>query len=138
MFNAPSDLGKTKIFFKYKTLGGEEQGPFEVVFDPDLALRDSLISSLKQVPGSWAEYTSGRFFLRPISGCSVYKGIYAWDDDKNLDKEFPIIEWDSDNPYAHPPDYKNFLYAPTGTKFIAVQVFFKDGTKSKVRITKSK
>ena len=78
------------------------------------------------------------FYLRPTSGCGVDKVIYAWDNDKILDKEFPIIECDSDNPYAHPPDYINYLYAPTGTKFIAVQVFFKDGTKSKVRITKSK
>tara|TARA_B100000315_G_scaffold200855_1_gene193164 strand:- start:484 stop:2133 length:1650 start_codon:yes stop_codon:yes gene_type:complete len=140
MINAPSDLGKTKIFFKYKALGGEERGPFEVVFDPGSALRDSMISTLKQTPGSWATYRSfqGRdlFYLRPTSGCSVDKVIYAWDNDKNLDKEFPIFECDSDNPHAQPRDYKNYLDAPPGTRFIAVQVFFKDGTKSKVRITK--
>jgi len=142
VINAPPDLGKTKIYFKYKGLGGEEQGPFEVVFDPGSALVDQTISMLKQIPGSWATYRffqeRGMFYLRPTSGCGVDKVIYAWDNDKILDKEFSIIECDSDNPYAHPPDYINYLYAPTGTKFIAVQVFFKDGTKSKVRITKIK
>jgi hypothetical protein len=147
MINAPPDLGKIKIFFKYKALGGEEQGPFEVVFDPGSALRDSMISMLKQTPGSWATYrfrsmaVFGKpdidyFHLRPISGCGVDKVMYAWDDDKNLDKEFPIFECDPDNPHAQPRDYKNYLKAPPGIKFLAVQVYFKDGTKSKVRITK--
>ena len=33
------------------------------------------------------------FWLRPVSGCAIDKVIYAWDDDKNLDKEFPIMEF---------------------------------------------
>jgi len=40
------------------------------------------------------------FNLRPVSGCAVDKVIYAWDDNKNLDKEFPIFECDPDNPLA--------------------------------------
>ena len=76
--------------------------------------------------------------MKAYSGCAVDKLMYAWDNDKNLDKEFPIHKCNPDNPYAKPPGYKHYIYAPPGTKFLAVQVFFKDGTKSKVGITKIK
>jgi hypothetical protein len=32
--NAPPGLGKSKIYFKYTGVKGEEHGPFEIVFDP--------------------------------------------------------------------------------------------------------
>ncbi len=38
--NAPANLGKTKIYFKYTGVKGAEHGPFEIAFDPKKAIHE--------------------------------------------------------------------------------------------------
>jgi hypothetical protein len=38
--DAPANQGKTKIYFKYTGMKGEEHGPFEIAFDPKKAIHE--------------------------------------------------------------------------------------------------
>tara|TARA_B100001013_G_scaffold343118_1_gene270236 strand:+ start:277 stop:2598 length:2322 start_codon:yes stop_codon:yes gene_type:complete len=143
---APASFSKTKIYLKYRDLKGEVHGPFEIVFDQGLTLRDNKIASLKR-SHNWTSYRyfgdvkgmyRDLFYFTTLQShaCGIEKAMYAWNDDKKLDQKLPIQECDPDNPGMVSGNVPSFFDAPPGTNFFAVQVFFKDGTKSKVRIHK--
>ena len=150
-FFAPLDQGKTKIYFKYKGVKGEEHGPFAIDFDPEKALIDYQIAVLKQGSSFLPKYSHRGFDNKHRGGrdifsfsslqsyaCGIDKVMYAFDDDKNLDKEFHIRECDQDNPHGGAgPGGMRHVDGPLGVKFLASQIFFKDGTKSEVQITKA-
>jgi hypothetical protein len=50
--NAPQGLGKSKIYFKYTGVKGEEHGPFEIVFDPVKAHEENCKMLLQQMGSS--------------------------------------------------------------------------------------
>ena len=60
--NAPQGLGKSKIYFKYTGVKGEEHGPFEIVFDPIKAMYEHC-KMLLQTMGSRSKQ------LRDHLGC---------------------------------------------------------------------
>ena len=120
--------------------------PVEIIFDQGLTLRDNQIASLKR-SFNWISYRyfadvkgmyRDLFYFTTLHShtCGIEKVMYAWNDDKNLDQKLPIQECDPDNPGQVSGQVPSSFDAPPGTKFFAVQVFFKDGTKSKVRIHK--
>jgi len=143
---APANFSKTKIYLKYRDLKGEVHGPFEIVFDQFLKLRDNQIASLKR-SYNWTRYRyfadvkgmyRDLFYFTTLQthSCGIEKVMYAWNDDKKLNQKLPIQDCDPDNPRMVSGHVPTSFDAPPGTKYFAVQVFFKDGTKSKVRIHK--
>jgi hypothetical protein len=163
MFNCPLGMMPGgKIYISYKNVQGEMQGPFGIEWSkPGTgAIKSMMAQSMKQMsygarnsPPATYHFNMG-FHLAVFNTvnsqpCEFSKIMYAWDDDKNLDKEFLSANvCDPDNPkrikrrgggdiFDRKGDRS--LEFPSEANFLAVQATFADGTKGKVwKIKKNK
>ena len=155
-FTCPLDMMPgEKIYISYKDMQGEMQGPYGiewskpgqgVIKDERAAFEQSRSSALRIAPPATYRFHMDRHLLYftniDSTPCEVRKVMYAWDDDKNLDKEYhPMNECDPDAPMGIKQGghmgkilgrSTGYLEFPSGANFIAVQITFPDGTKGKV------
>ena len=128
----------TTIQVKYRDAKNELHGPFDVAWDPDERLitafktmmgynRNGLLL-LKQIdPDRVALYFSHILSLR-IALSEIRYG---------LDKDVPDLTWpfppaDPDDPLATGPEVKIYRLVPNQTKFVTLQLVWKDGSKTEV------
>jgi len=136
---APLALHKQMIHFKYKGLRGEMHGPFSILVDPNSAMKKSAKSVLEATPRNWVSYRKydGKemFYFTHLqsSACGIEKALYAYDREANLDQHFPIQACHKESPSKLSESGATWVYPPEGTKYIAVQIHYADGTTSKVQ-----
>jgi len=132
-----SNEGKTVIQVKYTDPRDQEHGPYDLVFDPDLMLVQSMKGMLDMTKTSWLSFRDydGKvllYFTQLLSFRAALDGIRYGLDTDAPDKTFTFSPADPKNPYAVGTDDVIYLEVPQETRFATVQVRFKDGTESEV------
>ncbi|GGB34206.1 hypothetical protein GCM10011316_02890 [Roseibium aquae] len=141
MFELPGNAEAMDIAVKYTDIRGQEQGPFPIRFNPNMALVASQKSILERMPNGWISYQDfdGRrlaYFTHLISyRCAISEVRYGLDTE-TPDQSFEIGECDPDNPHAIPssgPGSTVFTDIPKPTEFMSVQLTYADGSQSQVQ-----
>jgi hypothetical protein len=140
LIELPAHAEKTLLGISYQDIHGKMQGPFEIDFDPEMALVAGQKDLLERLSQSWlayGEYDGGKivYFTALLSyRCALTEIKYSFGNDE-LDQSFPLDPCDPTNPHA--VTAKNgvptiFVAVPKGTEFTAVQLSYKDGTQSEL------
>lgn len=137
-FELPDSTAATSIAIKYLDIRGRETGPFDIRFDPDLALQQGNKQILDQFWTSWIAFdASGNrglvYFTQMLSYRCAIKAVHYSLNGTTLDKEIKMPPCDAKDPYAIPSDYQPYFKVKDDVKSMAVQVTYTDGTKSPVR-----
>lgn len=151
--NLDKDLVKTTFVVKYLDSRDREQGPFSVTFNPQTELIQSQKKILEQLPQAWASFRDydGKTLVY-FSHLFAYRS--AIDEIKyGLDKEQPDTRYrvalltetgvlehhvefgprDPERPGALLEKEMPYFTVPSTTKFITVQLKYKDGTMSEIQ-----
>ena len=127
-----------RIHVKYSDFRNREHGPYVVEFDPERELVTAGRRILKQLPRAWATFRDfdGKtlvYFTHLLSYRSAIKEVrYAIDNEKPTTL-FPLPPTDPKNPLEIPSGAKIFFEVPRDTRFLTVQLKYRDGTTSKVQ-----
>ncbi|MTI44759.1 putative caspase-like protein [Roseibium hamelinense] len=141
MVELPGNAEAMDIMVKYTDIRGEEQGPFEIRFNPNLALIAGQKDILERMPNGWVSYRDfdGKrlvYFTHLISyRCAIDEVQYGLDTD-TPNQSFEIGECDPDNPHAIPskgPGSVVYTDIPKPTKYLSVKLTYADGTQSEVQ-----
>lgn len=130
-----------KLFVKYVDVRGNEQGPFELAFDPESERVRSGKQILEQLPQAWLSFRefNGRslaYFSHLVSYRHAIAEIrYGIDTDKP-DQVFPLKPVDPHKPHTVSADSLIYITVPPATKFVSVQLKYRDGTGSKLQTFK--
>ena len=141
-FELPGNVAeKMTIQVKYTDVHGQEQGPFDIVFDPAGALVAGQKNILERFSTSWISYRdwNGKrlvYFTHLLSyRCAVKEIRYGIDRDEP-DKVFEFPPCDPDNPHAVPVDATGrgiYRAVPKKTRFITVRLVYADGSQSDIK-----
>jgi len=131
---APLSLQKKSIYFKYKDLKGQMHGPFSIAIDPDKEREQSAKRILESTTQNWisSRLFDGKslFYFTHLQqySCAIEKAVYAYDNDLDLKQTLPL------QACGHSKQQTALLslQAPEDTSYMAVQLFYKDHTTSKV------
>lgn len=132
-------VGRTTIAVKYTDVGDEMRGPFEIDFDPDMALVSAQKKMLEMTKNSWVAFRDfdGKvllYFTSLITNrCAISKVAYGIDTGATP-STFPLEPCNAKDPY-NVGDGAIYITIPSNAKYASVQLSFKDGTQSEtVRI----
>ncbi|MCC2110725.1 MAG: caspase family protein [Hyphomicrobiales bacterium] len=140
-FELPGNAERTTIRVKYTDIRGQEQGPFKIIFDPNAELIAGQKDILQRFSTAWISYRDWNkkrlvYFTHLLSyRCALDDVLYGLDTDEP-DKSFAIPACDPSNPHAIPESAIGddiYRAIPKKTRFISVQLVFKDGTRSEVK-----
>ena len=142
MFELSGAAEKQTIRVRYADIRGEVQGPYDIVFDPVLALVAGQKQILEQFTTGWISYRhyNGKllvYFSHLVSyRCSLASVRYGIDSE-TPDREFPLSECNTRDPHsvrtADGRDSKIYMSVPRSTGFMSVQLTYRDGTQSAVK-----
>ncbi|BCG84480.1 hypothetical protein MesoLj113c_05900 [Mesorhizobium sp. 113-3-9] len=137
-FELPGSTAATTIAIRYLDIRGRETGPFDIRFDPDIALQQGDKQILDQFWTSWIAFDSGGnhglvYFTQMLSYRCAIKEVHFSLNGAALDKSLDIPPCDKKDPYAIPYDAKGYFKVADSVKSMSVQVTYTDGTKSPVR-----
>ncbi|MHC5009452.1 MAG: STY4199 family HEPN domain-containing protein [Planctomycetota bacterium] len=128
---------KTIIQIKYTDPRDQEHGPFDVLFDPEVMLVQSMKGTLGMTKNSWLSFRDYDdkvlvYFTHLLSYRAILEEIRYGIDTETPDETFAFSPADPKNPYAVNPDDTIYLEVPKETTFATVQLLYKDGTASEV------
>jgi hypothetical protein len=128
------------ILVKYRNVYGEEEGPYELLFDPMLEALKDVKQTLSSTIGYWLAYGlyDGRllvYFSHLLSRKSMIKEIRYSVDDESLGRNLRFAPDNNVVPSSYNDNEdENPITVPLETKFVAVKIIFKDGTETETRI----
>ncbi len=140
-FELPPNAEPMTLKVSYLDVRGEEQGPFEVSFDPALALVAGQKMILDRFSNGWVTFRDwdGKllaYFTHLVSyRCAIAEARYGVDTD-NPDTVFPLAECDPLNPHsvnAGGKTSKIHITVPKKTKYMSVMLTYRDGTQSDIK-----
>jgi uncharacterized caspase-like protein len=135
-FSLRASTKKTTIYVKYTDIGGETRGPYALTFDPDRALIDAQRKMLDLTRNSWVAFRdfNGRVlvYFTPLlsSRCAIQKVSYGINS-RATPSTFPMPPCNPKEPYSV-GNGRIYIEAPGDSRFMTVQLTFKDGSKSEV------
>ncbi len=136
MFELPGNAEKTVVRVKYRDVRGQMRGPFDLTFDPDLALVAGQKDILERLSTAWIAFPDNKraYFTHLISyRCAIDMITYGVASDMPSEV-FPLPPCDPSNPHAIPRDWNRiFITMPKGAPYLTVQLSYKDGTQSEVK-----
>ncbi|RWQ38312.1 MAG: methyl-accepting chemotaxis protein [Mesorhizobium sp.] len=137
-FELPDSTAAGSIAIKYLDVSGRETGPFDIRFDPEMALQQGNKQILDQFWTSWIAFdASGNrglvYFSQMLSYRCAIKEVHYGLNGAALDKEIKMPPCDPKDPYAIPYDYQPYFKVADSVKSMSVQVTYTDGTQSPVR-----
>jgi serine/threonine protein kinase len=132
----PRGAGHTKIQLRYADIRGNEQGPFEFEFDPAIELVRSGKENLEASTKSWIWYSDRYpliYFTHLVSYRYAIREVRYSLDSEKLDRTLPLPP---DRPAKQPGLIENgdttHIPAPASNRFLAIQLIYRDDTKSKI------
>jgi serine/threonine protein kinase len=136
-FQLPLQTPATTFSVKYQDIRGQWQGPFDLAFDPHSERIRFGKSVLDGFPNLWIVYgdLNGQpiaYFTHLIGHRETLREIRYGIDTEEVDRPFPLAEPDPEKPSSIRPGEKIYVTIPASTKFLAVQLTYRDGTLSKV------
>ncbi|MCP4185572.1 MAG: caspase family protein [Hyphomicrobiales bacterium] len=141
MVELPGNAKATTFSISYLDVRGNEQGPFEVMFDPDLALVSGQKMILDRFSNGWISYRKWQgkqlaYFTHLVSyRCAISKVEYGVDTE-SPNEEFRLEPCDPTKPHSVNSDGKTskiYIAIPKNTEFMSIKLSYKDGTQSEVK-----
>ncbi|MEO0712834.1 MAG: hypothetical protein AAFY37_02865, partial [Pseudomonadota bacterium] len=135
--NLPLGSEPQTILVKYLDRNGNEQGPFEYAFDPDVRFVESAKAILEMTKFSWV---SGRrwddknliYFTHLMTSACGLDGISYGFSETDLGKTWPVPACDENNPGAIGENDQIYLETDESPEAVFIQLTFKDGTQTPV------
>lgn len=132
-FSLKSNTGKTKIQVKYADIGNEMRGPYTLEFDPEKALFDYQKKILGLTKNGWVSFRDfdGKllvYFTQVLSSRCALKEIAYGVNSTSTPSLFEVPECNAKDPFSVPS--KIFVEVPSDSKYLTVQLTYKDGAKS--------
>ncbi len=126
--------GQYAVSIKYTDAKGEEQGPFNFVFDTKKERLLEVKKILAQMNWiSFQKYDNKLlvYFIALLSYRDVIKEIRYSTDNQSLTEIFPMQPWTK----GGIPEMQNDIYinAPLTTKYVCVKLLFSDDTESELK-----
>ncbi|MEP3277129.1 MAG: caspase family protein [Stappiaceae bacterium] len=126
------------IFVKYTDANGQENGPFEIMFNPGLELPTGDKNTLEQTSTGWLSFRDydGKVLLYTTHlqsyACGIKEAYYGLDG-ASVSTKISINNCNTDNPHAVDTDNQDLYFSvPQTTKMVAVKLVYFDGTESEV------
>lgn len=128
----------TVIQVKYRDQKNKLHGPFDVPWDPKEQLIKANKTMMSYSKSNWLILKQidpnrvGLYFSHVLSHRIILQEIRY-----GLNKDVPDLTWkfppaDPDNPIRTGPEVKMYRLVPPNTKFVTLQLFYIDGTKSEI------
>lgn len=139
----PLNSDVTQVFIKYLDVRGNMRGPFELTFSPQRQRAIHGEQMLKGFPRSWISFGESKgqpvaYFTQLLAHRYALSEIRYSVNSDSLDQIFPLPEATDSNPHSASSENRTFIELPGSNKYVAVQLTFADGEKSKVERFESK
>jgi hypothetical protein len=133
-FSLRPNIGKTKIQVKYTDVGNEMRGPYALEFDPEKALFESQKKIIALTKNGWVSFRDydGKllvYFTHLLSTRCALREVTYGVNSESTPSVFEVPECNAKDPFSV-PDTKIFIEVPKNSRYLTVQLTFKDGTKS--------
>lgn len=128
----------TVLHITYTDAQGREVGPYPISFNPDVALFDQQRKTLEMVWPSWVAFTEVRpghalvFTTLIAYRCAITEVRYGLDGAAPL-RRFDLPPCSEKDPFHIPDNAQIMVRIPPSTRSIAVQLSWRDGTRSEIR-----
>ena len=136
VFAVPGDSGPLDVRVSYLDTRGTRHGPFQVRFDPALALVRDLKEKVVRFPGNWISFRDWegqrRVYYANLAAyrCAIETLMFGVGRDVP-DQEIKLAECNVKDPHTM-RGAAPFIVVPRGTAFVTVEVSFRDGSRSDV------
>ncbi len=123
-----------KVWVKYKNIHGKVRGPYESTLNPQAADIQATKSILDMTKNSWISYRDweGKL-LAYFSHLMSYRGAISqikYGIDRDMpDQEYKFPPFDGPGTAGVTSDVPIYIVIPKGTKYMTVQVTYKDGVR---------
>lgn len=126
--------GDHVLHVQYKDTKDVMNGPYHIPFNTDDAILASTKPILVMTAPSWVAIQNGFiYFSQVLSFRQALKEIRYSINDDSLDKTFPFKPHEgTSTPDLSDDKYPIYIKAPAGTKFVSIQLTYKDNEKSDV------
>ncbi|MEM7302325.1 MAG: caspase family protein [Pseudomonadota bacterium] len=140
-FELPGNAKPMNIKVSYLDVRGQFQGPFEVAFDPALALVAGQKMILDRFATGWISYRDydGKllaYFSHLVSyRCAIERIEYSIDSE-DLDRTFDLLPCDPNDPHSinfGKKTSKIHISIPRDSSFMSVRLMYRDGTESDLK-----
>lgn len=137
MINLPHTTERVELEVTYTDGQGQRQGPFTVVYDPQAAQ----VAEVKQILQltkwvefrEWDEEKDFVYFTHLVSHRRGLSAVKFSIDSEALDQVLPLKPVDPKEPYSIPDGQMTYVGVPKATKYVCVQVVYRDGSTSEAR-----
>lgn len=128
---------RATIQVRYVDARGREHGPYDLVFDPLTASLAQAKSTLDMTKRGWATFRDwdGKvllYFTHLLGHRIALETIRYGLDKDEPDQTFAFLPPDPKNPNAIREDDTIYLVVPPTTRWVVLQLHFKDGTQTEV------
>lgn len=133
----PADAPAATIELRYVDTQGEMQGPFPIKFDPDAALIRDQRKILDMTATSWLSFREFNgllvYYTHLMSYRCAIREVRIGIDSAVPDKVLSMPGCDMKDPIAIPSNATPYLKLPPATKFVSVELTYRDGSVSEIK-----
>jgi hypothetical protein len=132
-----ADAPAATIEVRYIDASGELQGPFPIKFDPEAALIRDQRKILDMTATSWLSFREFNgllvYYTHLMSYRCAIREIRVGIDSTVPDKVLKLPPCDPRDPMAIPRDAQPWLKLTPSTKFVSVELTYRDGSVSEIK-----
>ena len=133
----PADAPAGTIEVRYVDAGGEMQGPFPIRFEPEAALVRDQRKILDMTATSWLSFREFNgllvYYTHLMSYRCAIREVRIGIDSAVPDKVLSMPGCDMKDPIAIPSNATPYLKLPPATKFVSVELTYRDGSVSEIK-----
>nr|WP_315779057.1 MULTISPECIES: caspase family protein [unclassified Bradyrhizobium] len=133
----PADAPAGTIQVRYVDASGEMQGPFPIRFEPEVALVRDQRKILDMTATSWLSFREFNgllvYYTHLMSYRCAIREVRIGIDSTVPDKVLNMPGCDMRDPIAIPSNAMPYLKLPPATKFVSVELTYRDGSVSEIK-----
>nr|WP_257170794.1 caspase family protein [Bradyrhizobium sp. SRS-191] len=133
----PADAPAGTIQVRYVDASGEMQGPFPIRFEPEAALVRDQRKILDMTATSWLSFRDFNgllvYYTHLMSYRCAIREVRIGIDTSVPDKVLNMPGCDMRDPIAIPSNATPYLKLPPATKFVSVELTYRDGSISEIK-----
>jgi len=128
----------TTLFIRYMSASGSAMGPFAIAFDPLTELIRSERQILEMLPGDWVSFRNFNgvllYYTTLVSYRCAIQEARIGIDTPTPGKPVTLPPCDIKDPNSIPGNFQPYLHVPSNTRSASVEILFRDGTRSPVKL----